>query len=439
VALATAAPAAAAPAPAVAAPAAAAPAAAAPAAAPSGQLSYSPHGSIDYIWTGVPSRGCAQAGLCGVTGSLQVISGPESTSGSPSIEVIDDSSVVRVEYPGSPARICVDPMAYDVNFRLAGRQAGASQPYADVSAGQCAGPVAGDLAAVRLPVRREANGDYDLTGSQSFGAGPFEVRVLSKLHALVSRGGIGSGGSYSSSGPPPGKYPKPHRVLVEHAQVYYRVANVTGALIDAFAGSPDPLCEPLAACGTTGSVRLAITRIPQELEFSGARIVKRRASRSRALADFRAGRLGFYNNANALDPTVMLAGSLAGPGPHDCTSTILSRFLASMASRPTHTADELYLGAGGVDDVSSNQDPLRTRCPGPGADTIIGEGALASGSVPISAFGAPRIELVFRNSGRFAGLGYAGTRGGSIAITLMRTKVTGGTVRARATDGEVLP
>jgi hypothetical protein len=228
-------------------------------------------------------------------------------------------------------------------------------------------------------------------------------------------------------------------VLVEHAQVYYRVANVTGALIDSFAGSPDPLCEPLAACGTTGSVRLAITRIPQKLVLSGERIVKRRASKARALADFRAGRLGFYDNAYALDPTVMLAGSLAGPGQPECTSTILSRSLASIASRRTHTEDELYLGAGGVEDISENQDPLRTRCPGPGGDTIIGDGALASGSLPVSGLGASMIELVFRNPGRFAGTGYAGTRSGSIAITLMRTKVTGGTLRARAIDGEVLP
>jgi hypothetical protein len=154
----------------------AAPAVPAAASVTSKQLSYSPRGSIDYVWTGVPSRGCAQAGLCGVTGSLQVIPESASTIGSPSIEVTDGSSVVRVEYSGSPARICVDPMAYDVNFRLTGRHAGAPQPYADLSAGQCAGPVAGDLAAVRLPVRREANGDYDLSGSQSFGAGPFEVR-----------------------------------------------------------------------------------------------------------------------------------------------------------------------------------------------------------------------------------------------------------------------
>jgi hypothetical protein len=416
----------------------AAPAAAATASATSRQLSYSPHGSIDYIWTGVPSRGCAQAGLCGVTGSLQVIPEPASTSGSPSIEVTDGSSVVRVEYSGSPARTCVDPMPYDVNFRLTGRHAGAPQAYADLSAGQCAGPVAGDLAAVRLPVRREANGDYDLSGSQSFGAGPFEVRVISKLRAVVSRETVVSGG-HSFSGPPPGKYPKPHRVLLEHARVYYRVADVTGALVDSFAGSPDPLCEPLAACGTTGSVRLAMTRIPQKLVFSGGRIVKRRASKARALADLRAGRLGFYDNAYALHPTVRLSGSLAGPGPQECTSTILSRSLASMASRPTHTTDELYLGASGVDGVSSNQDPLRTRCAGPGADTIIAEGALASGRVPASAFGAPRIELVFRNPGRFAGLAYAGTRSGSIVITLRRTKAIGGTLRARAIDGEVLP
>jgi hypothetical protein len=406
-------------------------------AATSRQLSYSPYGSIEYIWTGVPSRGCARADLCGVTGSLQVSSEGESTSGARSIEVLDADAVARVEYPGTPERICVDPLPYDVNFDLAGRDAGASQPYAAVSAGQCAGPVAGDLASVRLPVRRKANGDYDLSGSESFGAGPFEVRVVSNIQARVSRQTVGTGSS-SFSSPPPGKYPKPHRVLVEQAQIDYRVASVTGALVDSFAGSPDPFCEPLAACETTGSVRLAITRIPQKLEFLGARVVKRRASKSQALKDFHAGRLGFYDNSYALDPTVMLAGSLAGPGAQQCTSTILSRFLVRLASRPSRSADELSLGPSGVDDISANQDPLRTRCPGPGLDTIVGAGATASGTIPLSGLGAPRIELVLGNPGRFAGLGYTGTRSGSIVITLLRTKVSGETVRGRAVAGVVL-
>jgi hypothetical protein len=410
-------------------------------AAASTQLSYSPDGTIDYVWTGVPSRGCALVGLCGVTGSLQVVSDETSSSegGPPSIEVTDDSSVVRVEYPGSPNRICVDPLLYDVNFVLTGRHAGASQPYGDVSAGQCAGPVAADLASVRLPVRREANGDYEMSGSLSFGAGPFEVRVISNMRALVSRIGGGSSGTGSYPGPPPGSYPKPHRVLVEEAHVFYRATAVSGALVDSFAGSAAPLCEPLAACGTTGSVRLTINRVAEEFGFGGMRIVKRRVSKSRALADLRAGRLPFGDNAYGLTPTATLAGSVSGPGTSNCTSAIRSSSLVAFASRPTSTTDELFLRPYGVDNISSNQDPLRTRCPGPAGSTIVGNAAIADGSIPVSGLGAPVIELVLTNPGRFTGLGYAGTRTGSIVITLTREKVTAGTVRARAIGGALLP
>jgi hypothetical protein len=417
-----------------------------PAAAATTQLNYEAVGSLDYIWTGVPTRGCAAAGMCGVTGSLQVTPDDSSGSGSgpPSVDVSDQSAVVRVEYPaaaGAPERVCADPMPYDVNFALArGRRVtvGESEPNNDVSAGQCAGPTADDLDSARLPVRREPGGDYDLAGAISFGAGPFAVTVISKLRVLVTRQGAGELGLPPGvRSPRPTPFPKPRRVLAEEADVSYRIAHISGTIVDSFTGLPTPLCDPLAACGTTGSVHTALSRIAQTLQFSGQQIVKHRISRARALADLLAGRLELSDNSYTLDPIGTLTGSLLGPGSARCLDTITSGFLG-FASNPTRTGDELALDPNGFEDVVSGADPLRTRCPGPGANTIIGAGAVASGSVRSSELDSRRIRLVLTNPGRFTGIAYTGTRAGAIVLSLVRTKVTAGTVRARAIEGQLL-
>lgn len=396
-------------------------AAAGTAAAARMQLNYEAVGSLDYVWTGMPSRGCAAAGLCGVTGSLQVTS--------------DDSS------GGVPERVCADPMPYDVNFALArgrGVTVGESEPSDDVSAGQCAGPTGDDFGGARLPVHREPGGDYDLAGSVSFGAGPFAVTVISKLRVLVTRQSAGEFGPPPGVGSPrPTSFPKPRRVLAEEATVSYRIADITGAIVDSFTGLPTPLCDPLAACGTSGSERTTLSRLAQTLQFTGERIVKHRMSRARALADLLGGRLSLSDNSYALDPIGTLTGSLSGPGSARCVDAITSPSLG-FVSNPTRRGDELALDPNGFEDLMPGADPLRTRCPGPGSNTIIGAGAVASGSVQSSELDLPRIRLVVTNPGRFTGIAYTGTRSGAIVFTLVRMKVTAGTVRTRAIEGQLL-
>jgi hypothetical protein len=419
---------------------------AATAAAANTQLNYEAVGSLDYIWTGVPSRGCAAAGLCGASGSLQVASDDSvgGGSGPPAVDVSDENAVVRVEYPaavGAPERVCADPMPFDVNFALAPARytrVGGSAPNDELSAGQCAGPTADDLGSVRLPVRREPGGGYDLAGSISFGAGPFNVTVISKLRVLVTRARPGE------FGPPPGSRfpqpppePKPRRVLAEEADVSYRIEHITGSVLDSFVGLPAPLCAPLAACGTSGSVRTTVSRVAQALEFSGDRIVTHRVSGARALADLVAGRLELSDNSYELDPIGALTGLLSGPGSARCTDSMTGPALG-FASHPTRRADELALGPNGFGDVESGTDPLRTRCPGPGANTIIGDSAVATGSIRSSELGSPQIRLVLSDPGRFTGIAYAGTRRGAIVLTLVRTKLTAGTVHARAIQGQLI-
>jgi hypothetical protein len=56
-------------------------------------------GALNFVWKGDPSRGCQAAGVCGVTGSLQVIASSydSRTGGPPQIELTDGGAVARVE------------------------------------------------------------------------------------------------------------------------------------------------------------------------------------------------------------------------------------------------------------------------------------------------------------------------------------------------------
>jgi hypothetical protein len=401
------------------------------------QINYTAVGSLDYVWTGVPSRGCAAVGLCGVAGSLQVNPDGSSDSGSgpPMTDVTDDNAVVRVEYPsvgGAPERVCADPMPYDVQFALArgdGLRTGDAQPNNPTSAGECAGPSAGDLGGVRLPVRREANGNYDLSGRVSLGAGPFALTVISKLRVVVSRQ-HNSAFFRNPSSSSQGRIPKARWALQEQASVYYRIPDISGATVAEFKASPPPLCEALAACGATGSVRMAISRIGQQLALTGYRIVRHRVSGVRALSDLRAGRLTLGDDSYQLDPSGTLSESVSGPGSVTCTDTLVHPYL-DFSSSPTRAGDRLLLDSNGNQYFEPEGDPLRTYCAGPGSATILGSGAIGTGVVQASEIGAPRIELVLRNPGAFDGNGYSGVRGGAITLTLVRRRMMAGTVRVK--------
>jgi hypothetical protein len=225
-------------------------------------------------------------------------------------------------------------------------------------------------------------------------------------------------------------------VLAEQAHVSYRISAVSGAISDSFSGLPAPLCDGLGACGTSGSVRVAIGSIRQILVLSGERIVTHHVSGARALRDLRAGRLGLFDNTYELAPTGSVSESDSGPGPTMCSDALTTPG-PQLFSKGTRIADKIYLDPNGVNDVFGDPEPLRTRCPGPSTDTIA-PGAVAAGIVRASELGTPRIRLVLRSRGTFGGVGYRGTRSGAIELTLSRTKVRAGTVRAKAIQGHLL-
>jgi hypothetical protein len=408
-------------------------------------------GSITLTWQGDPSRGCAAEGLCGVNGSLQMLpSGEESSSpGPPFIEVADQTSVARViETSGATETTCADLVPVDFTFTirpqstgglLAVAGSGASQSLP--SAGRCAGPTAGDLAALALPARKLGSRGYDLSGQTSFGAGPFMVTAISTARAVFTQGfsflpginvGVGSAssGSLSTTVGHPVPTPKLPVEFEENAQVNYRIEGLTGALTTSFSALDPPLCEPVGACGTTGTLSQSFSAGGM-LSFSGFRFVKHRVGARAALAALRAGRLDLLTSFDGVPIEETAAETLAGPNGAACSDQSKVGPLTGQSNVTRRHQLELQLiGNGEAGPYGpAGADPFRTRCPGPSAADVLGNAPLAAASISVSSIGARSLRLTFRAGGAFTGSAYAGQRGGSVVLSLAYAGASAGTHR----------
>ncbi len=403
-----------------------------------------PSGTLTFSWRGDPARGCDAAGVCAVSGSLEVIpadqSGASETPPSRTIQIQDDISVARVTDPGSTPsepHVCTQPvpvsMVLFVMRRRHSRELEAiALPFSGPSSGDCAGPSPLSLGNFTLPVRRlpgprEA---YDLSGAQTFGSGPYEVTVKSTIRARrpagTGNGGVGSSGA--GTGFP---FPKPHKGLIEGVSEQYRVTSTSGTITTTFAGRPDPFCVPLDACGASGTLTDSISGISGKLEFDAQRVVTRRASRRAALADFRSGRLPLQDSALLLKD--VLSATVGWPAGSACMDRVAR-----------HNAVDLSVdGAGGGQKVrfslatNQTEDPFRSACPGPAASDVLGSSdALARASVPLRALGRRRLRIVVSGHGRFVAGSYAGSRSGGVTLELRLLRVRAGTVTAKVFPGE---
>jgi hypothetical protein len=412
-------------------------------------------GSLTLTWQGDPARGCVAQGLCGVSGSLQILPAGEesSSSGPPFIEVVDQNSVARVTdayASGAPPATCADlvPVDFQLNIRqsaggpLATVESGPSQ--ALPSAGRCAGPTAGDLAALTLPARKLGSHGYDLSGQTSFGAGPFTVTAISTARILFNPGtattgvlpGINVGlGSVSSGslGTTVGRVAPGanlHVVFEEHAEVNYRITGLQGGLTTDFAALDPPLCQPLGACGTLGQLSQSFSAAGM-LSFSGSRLVKRRIGSRAALAALRAGRLGLLTSFDGIPIEETAAETLTGPDGATCSDQSTVGPLTGQSSVTRGHQVKLQLTGNGEAGPygPAGADPFRTRCPGPSAADVLGTAPLATATVPVSSIGARSLSLTFRTGGAFTGSAYAGHRSGSIVLSLVYAGASGGTHR----------
>jgi hypothetical protein len=410
------------------------------------QLEYSATavGSALVTWSGDPARGCAAAGLCGVSGSLtlRVGNASEGGSGPVQIDINDDNAVARVSElaaDGSAAGACADPVQVDVPMELA-RRGGrlVAVPISQLSfglpaSGRCAGPVGRDFEGLSLPARR-IRGGYDLSGADTFGAGPFTVTVDSHLRALVSTG-VAPQPPFAP--PPPVRRLRTHRGYLEIASVTYRISSVTGAPEVTFAGIADPFCEGVGTCGDSGTLALTLQPAAARLTFTGTRLVAHPVGAARALADLRRGRLSVYDDSYALSLAGRLAESFqpGAAGAPACRDTV--PVALGLGSVVAHGLDRFTL-----DPVTpafpSGVDPLRSHCPGPLSGDAVTAGGLAGGSVALAALGDPGLSLPLAAGGSFAGGGYTGSRSGTTTLSLERVAASGGTHRVRVAGGQVV-
>jgi hypothetical protein len=411
-------------------------------------------GSLTYTWQGDPARGCAAEDLCGVQGALVVqANGGESASASKGNTPIDlNFSGGTVRVLGAPGGACVDVpggfigSSLSVTHARGGQLVGRVEPPLD--SGRCAGPTEQDLAQLTLPVSKtgKKRASFDLRSTQTFGAGPFSGTLVSTVVLRpATTGGFtasasASGGSGSSSGSffPPALPPaRGHKVLLEQVTqvlleqvtLAYKLTSLPGALDVAFAGEPDPFCEALGSCGTSGSLVLSLSGLDRTVSITASRVVGRRVGARQALADLRRGRLRFEPGVSAPtpgSPTAQVIETFQAPDGSRCADTTAANgALLSFDAAPGGRgllATLIDSTAGGL---------VRTHCPGPADSDVFGSspgnpfggGGVASGPIAPAALASGQIVVSLANPGSFTGVGYAGTRSGAIPLSLSFERV----------------
>lgn len=402
-------------------------------------------GSLTWTWRADPARGCAAAGLCGVSGSIEVVPSLDSVAEpdgrSVSVMLRDPGAVARVE---DPSGSCVDLVPVDASLSSGPGgplhvETGSGGSVAPPSSGRCAGPTAQDLGLSKLPVRRLRGGGYDFSTTTSFAAGPFELTLVSTLRgrrgAPASPLGAADPGRRSAaiaagrtatiklraSRPPPVRLARAqHPQLYEFAEVRYRLTRVTGSLSAGFRGLPPPLCDALDACASTGVLTFRPRGAYGTLDLNGYANVSKRVGAAAALADLRSRSLSSADLSFDGALPAKLTEMLTRPGSAACSQSRSQRDLFLSAD---------YLGA--TLSLSSPDLPgaesVRTRCPGPSRADILGDRALAQARFSLRRVGRKTLTVALGNPGKFEGLAYAGARRGALVLTFRRILLRAGT------------
>ncbi len=412
------------------------------------QVNITLSGALTVTWTGDPAHGCAAAGQCGVSGSLEMVQGGETASasggGTPPLELSDQNAVARVEtaQPDGTVTDCADLVPVDLFLTVRKTRGGPratldpSDALSAPSSGRCAGPTAADMSAIKLPARRLGSRGYDLSGQTTVAVGPFEVTAISTVRAHFTYGnqgggGLGGLGSFSGLGGGPGSG-KPHPALQESAVARYRVTGVSGALDTEFAGVAPPLCDGLGVCGATGSLTQTISTHGTVI-FAGTRLVSHRVGRSGALADLRRGRLLLFDTFGVRPIHETVAETLSQTGAARCTDMSSLELVAPPFTGAHRGVDELELPSTVEDLGFGAPDPFRTRCAGPSAADITAPrgGPVATATVTAGELGGRHLSITFRPRAAFHGQDYSGRRTGSVVVSMTLVRQSGGTRRVK--------
>lgn len=411
--------------------------------------SLAPKGVVTIAWHGDPARGCAAAGLCGYSGSVTMLAndgyydftlaGRRLLDSYAFIESYDRQPIVRVKRTeaGAEGGACVDTLsgtAIDLNTARAGRnRLRLSLDEEGISPGRCAGPELAGLL-TKLPHRTRALSRIvagrarvaDFSGDVAFSQGRFAGTIHSTLRVGFRKGDAGT----FESRPP--RAPGGRRLIrVADVHAVYRVASLTGGISTSFGGLTDPPCADLDACGLSGSSSWAVSSAHGSFAFEAVARARRgdRGLRG-ALAAVRRGPASVYGEAdlsrNLGTTTADLRRADGGAGCHD-TASASSPGVAAYNEPATRLTFEFA----GEDAFPSRTDLVRTGCPGPREDDVLGLGAPAAGSVSMKVFGRKTMKARMRGSGRYERKAYAGTQSTDLTLGLRLVSIHASYRRAR--------
>lgn len=407
-----------------------------------------PSGAVTIAWHGDPSRGCAAAGLCGYSGSLTVrpdegdydftLAGGRLRDSYAFLDSYEGQPIVRVRRreAGTDGGACVDTLtgwAIDMNAaRAGGDRVRFALDEEGLSPGRCAGPALPGLLS-KLPrrmrtVSRIAAGRAraaDFSGDVPFSKGRFSGTIHSTLRVGFRNG---DGGAFE--GGPPRRPGRPGKTRVADVHAVYRVASFTGAVSTSFGALTDPPCADLDACGVAGSSRWAVSSAAGRVVLD-ATARARRADRGvrGALAAVRRGPASVYGDGNLARNFGTITADVSRDGGADChdTASASSPGVAAL----NEPAKRLTFEFAGEDAYPSPDDLLRTGCPGPREEDVLGFATPAAGSVPLKAFGTRTIGVRMRDSGRFERSGYSGTHSIDLRLGLRLVSIHASYRRAR--------
>lgn len=398
-------------------------------------------GAVTITWAGDPARGCAEAGVCEISGSVTARargeSGGETSGGNDreatlgSLHIHTEPGIARVLRgpPGAPAGACTDRAAAGPAIevdRVRGGEAtillapfGAPDEVA--LAGRCAGPLASDLESAFLTAtveqRRLVEGfaRIDLSGTRAFAGGPFSGEVRSTL--AIERTSRRVRSATRTSQEVPGQLLR-RRIAF---QMSYDVLRPRGTLVTRWAGGPEPFCLALDACALSGmhTLRLRPGGALGSLDVFALVPASRVRGRSRAavVAALRAGRIRPDSIELSFGGSMRGEATAAWAGGAVCRGE--TRTAPDVAGDVRGGALVLALGRG--EGFGDDEDPLRTRCPGPGSADFPGR-AMATGRIPLRRLGARRLGLTLRG-GRPATGAFTIARRGEIRLDLRLRRV----------------
>ena len=255
----------------------------------------------------------------------------------------------------------------------------------------------------------------DLTGNRPFATHGLSGTVVSSIRLRI-------GSPLRQRSVPEELRPPRHRTPRERfASVNFSVTSVAGRIAVPFAASPDQdVCAALDACGLTGTETLFPSSHAGSASLSAIAPVRRpRRDLLAALGLSRSGNpagIPVYGSVDWRPGAGTASESLSRSGGTVCSDNVRLGDLSLTLSRRGRQVE----AAVNSPDQAGGPDPLRTRCPGPATSDVVGSQGLATGTLPLSAFGSHTVAIHLDKGTTAPGQLFSGGSQPDVTVVLRR-------------------